>query len=90
MQHNKKGQIEHLGFAVIVAAMLFFCGMLFIAPIEGTIDSARTGLNCTGVGAAAISDGNKITCLAVDAAIPYIMIVILSLAGGYITSKFIL
>ena len=42
-----------------------------------------TGLDCSNV--SAISDGTKLTCLAVDWAVPYYIMLIFAAAGGFIT-----
>ena len=84
--YNKKGAIEQLGLMIITAFMLFMTGMLFVAPIMDSVAPARAGLNCTSP--ATISDGTKMTCLFVDGIVPYFIILILSIAGGAIISKF--
>jgi len=84
--YNKKGAIEQLGLIAITSFMLFMAGMLFVAPIMDSIAPIRTSLECASP--ADISDGAKITCLFVDAVVPYFIILILSIAGGAIISKF--
>ena len=87
--HNK-GQVQNLGFALLIAAMLFFAGSLFVAPLEDSVTTARADLNCTGAGAATISDGNKVTCLVVDAIIPWFLLAVFSIIGGLIASRFLI
>jgi len=82
---NNKGQ---MGISVIIAIMIFLSGMVVINILKPEITLVRsttTGLNCSN--ADSISDGTKLTCLAVDLVIPYFIIIILSAAGGVITSK---
>lgn len=78
--------IEQLGLMVITAFMLFMAGMLFVAPIMDSIAPARASLDCSSP--ADISDGTKVTCLFVDGIVPYFILLILSIAGGAIISKF--
>ena len=84
---NKKGSI---GITVMVSLMFFIIGLTmlnFITP-EITRTQASDVLNCDN--AAAISDGNKLTCLAVDLVVPYFILLVFSTAGGYLTAKFLL
>jgi len=90
---NKIGQARagSMGTAIIVALFLFIVGLMSINFITTEVTTARasvTGLDCANV--AGISDGNKLTCLAVDLVVPYFIILIFSAAGGYITAKFLI
>ena len=82
---NKKGQAI---LPIISAIMIFIVGMLVVNLIKPEITTARssTNLDC---GNTSISDGQMMTCLAVDATIPYYIIIMLSAAGGLITARFI-
>ena len=76
---NKRGQ---MGIAIIIAIMIFLSGMVVINILKPDITLARnvaTGLDCSN--ASAISDGTKLTCLAVDLTIPYFIIIILRLVS---------
>lgn len=82
---NKKGQ--NLFLAVITAVMIFAAGMMFLNHVPDDATLARNvGLDCTNPN---ISDGNKITCIAVDSTIPVVFLAIISLAGGAILSRFV-
>ena len=83
---NKKGQA---GMAIIIAIMIFIVGMSAVNLLKPDVTSLRsaTGLNC--VNSSAISDGTKMTCLAIDATIPWVIITIFAVAGGLVFSKFI-
>lgn len=70
--------------AILVAVMIFSAGMLAMNFVKDDVSIATTSLDCNN---ASISDGNKVTCLAMDAAVPYLFIIILSAAGGLIASK---
>jgi len=85
---NKRG--AGIGIAFIVAIMFFIVGMMMINYLTPEITRTRASnqLNCAD--AAAISDGNKLTCLAVDLVVPYFILIVFSGAGGYITAKFLL
>ncbi len=83
---NKQGQA---GIFIIVAIMIFIVGMVSVNLIKPDVTTLRsaTGLNC--VNASAISDGTKLTCLAVDITIPLILVSIFAVAGSLIITKFI-
>ena len=82
---NNKGQTVF--FSLIFAAMIFFAGMLIIDLIKDDVTTARDGLQCTNM---SISDGAKTTCLIVDFAIPYTFLLVFSLVGGLILSRFLI
>ena len=79
---------QSMGIAVVIAITLFIIGMTVVNILKPEVTSARasTGLNCTGN----ISDGTKLTCLAVDLVIPYFIVIIISAAGGLITARLLL
>ncbi len=83
---NKQGQA---GIFIIVAIMIFIVGMVSVNLIKPDVTTLRsaTGLNC--VNSSAISDGTKLTCLAVDATIPWVLISIFAVTGSLIINKFI-
>lgn len=83
---NNKGQLALVG--LMIGIFIFFIAMAFINPIKEVIDDARDTdqLNCSS---ATISDGKKITCLAIDLILPYFIIIVLAVAGGWISARFI-
>lgn len=84
---NKKGGI---GIAVIVSIMFFIIGLTMVNYITPEVTNARSasvGLDCTNY--SGISDGTKLTCLAIDMAVPYFIILVLSAAGGFLSAKMI-
>ncbi len=83
---NRKGQG---GIFVIIAIMIFIIGMVSVNLIKPDVITLRsaTGLNC--VNASAISDGTKLTCLAVDITIPWVIVSIFAVTGSLIITKFI-
>ena len=85
---NKRG--SGLGIAIIVSITFFIIGLMAINYITPEVTRARlpvTGLDCAN--ATIISDGNKLTCLAVDMAVPYFILLVFSAAIGYVSTKFI-
>lgn len=83
---NNKAQA---GITIIIAIMIFIVGMSAINLLKPEVTSLResTGLNC--VNASAISDGTKLTCLAIDITIPWVIITVFAVAGGLVFTKFI-
>lgn len=83
---NKKAQIQFsLFFSVLVAIMLFIGGMLVVNFIKTDITTARTANTCS----APATDGTKALCLLFDFVIPYFFVLIISVAGGIVTEKFL-
>lgn len=89
---NKRGQT--LGIAVMIAITIFIVGMLAVNFLKPEIDRARgsTQLDCANTAdfPEGISDSTKLTCLVVDVAIPYFIILIFSVAGGLIVARFLI
>ena len=79
---NKRGGL-FLGFTF--AFFFFMFGMLMIPLIEDAITSARTSINCSN--STTITSGNKLVCLGLDAGVPYYIVAILSLIGGFIGNE---
>lgn len=74
--------------ALVVAALLFFFGMLvvnFIKP-DVSIATSSAGLDCDNIN---ISDGAKVTCLGIDLVVPYFIVLVISVAGGFVASRFL-
>lgn len=80
---NKKGSIMLI---VLIAIVFFIFGILIFNLIKPDVTRVRTAteLNCTGT---PDTSGDMVTCLGVDAVIPYFIILILSTAGGYIIDR---
>ena len=72
--------------AIIIALLIFIIGMISINFIKTEVTSARGLIDCT----TPATDGTKLMCLNIDIVIPYIMLVIFSIAGGVITEKFLI
>lgn len=80
---NKKGSSLYL--AVATGIILFMLGMLIIPFIKDSVTDTRTNLQCSTN--SSISDGTKFTCLFVDTAVPYYIIIIISFVGGLIVHE---
>jgi len=89
---NKRAQT--LGISIIIAITIFIVGMTVLNILKPEItrvrDSANLDCQNTADFPAGISDGNKLTCLVADVVVPYFIIIIFSVAGGIITSRFLL
>ena len=85
---NKKG--AGLGIAIIVSIMFFIIGLTMINYITPEVTTARASAALDCANSAGISDGNKLTCLAVDLVVPYFILLVISTAGGYITAKLLI
>lgn len=83
---DKKAQAGGLLLAVLVAFMIFFAGMLLVNFIKTSVTDARTDVNCS----VPATDGTKALCLLFDGVIPYVFVIVLSVAGGLITSRFLI
>ena len=95
MRYDKRGQ--SLGIAIIVAITLFMVGLVSINFLMPEVTTARNSdnLDCSNSTAnnltsKGISDSTKLTCLAVDLAIPYFILLIIASAGGFIVSRFLI
>jgi hypothetical protein len=78
-----------MGFSIVIGIMIFLIGIPIINILKPEIDVARgsSGLDCSNV---SISDGTRLTCLGVDLVIPYFILIVLSVAGGFIAERFLL
>ena len=83
---NKRGQAALLG--LMIGVFIFMFGMIIINPLKDVITEARgeDQLNCSSD---AISDGTKMTCLAVDLLLPYFILAVLATAGGWISARIV-
>ena len=78
---NKRGQT--LGIAIVSVIFFLIIGLTIVNFITPEVDRARIDLNCASPDD--ISDGKKLTCLAVDITVIYwIMIVFSVVIGGII------
>jgi hypothetical protein len=82
---NKKGK---LGIAIISAIFVFIIGMAVINLLMPEIATFRIDMNCAD--ASSISDGTKLLCLVGGIAIPYWILLIVSITIGGIISEVII
>lgn len=82
---NKGGQTVML--SIMFAVVIFIFGALLLNFLPDLVTSARDGLSCSS---STISDGTKLTCLLVDGVVPYYILLLISLVGGILLSRFIL
>ena len=85
---NNRGQT--LGISIIIAITLLIVGLMSINFIRDEVTTVRSdsGLDCSN--ATNISDGTKLTCLAVDLVVPYFIVLIFSVVGGIIIARLFL
>lgn len=76
---NKKGNIY---FGMGMGIFIFIMGMLFLPFILDDIDTSRASLNCSTP--SAITDGAKLTCLAISGLTPYYIWFFISISLGFI------
>lgn len=82
---NNRGQTVFM--SIIFAIMIFMIGMLVVNFFKDEITTARVGLECSD--SANISDGNKLMCLYVGLTLPLFILMILSVVGGILASRFL-
>lgn len=80
---NKKGQ--SMGLAILSFLAVLIIGIMFVNFLMPEVTTFRTAMNCAS--ADTISDGTKLLCLFGDATIPYVIVLIFSLAIGAITAR---
>lgn len=80
---NKKGQSMGLGILSFLAVLII--GLMFVNFLMPEVTTFRTEMSCSS--ADTISDGTKLLCLFGDATIPYVIVLIFSLAIVAITSQ---
>ena len=83
---NKKAQT--LGIAILSAVIVFIIGFMIINFLMPEVNTGRTSLMCSSP--STISDGTKLLCLVMDIAVPYWILLILSVSVGMITDRLLL
>jgi len=71
--------------AILTAIGIFIIGFTMINFLLPEIDTFRIAMGCANV--VSLTDGGKVLCLISDAAIPYFILGIVSLAIGGIISR---
>ena len=83
MFKNKKGTVF---MAIMSALIIFMVGMIVVNFIKPEVSSAYSAATC----AAPATDGTKILCLVVDFALPYFIVLVLSITGGLLIDRFLI
>ncbi len=85
---NNKGE-STLALGIVSAIFIFIIGVMVISLFQDEITEVRdpSKLDCTNV--SGISDGTKLTCLLFDITIPYFFLMIFSISGGVIITRFL-
>lgn len=84
---NKKAQLGGLTIVLIIFIFLIGFGVLNVIKPEVSTARGADGFNC--INASAITDGTKLTCLAVDITIPLIVWGLISLFAGIKVGRFV-
>jgi hypothetical protein len=86
MAMNNHGQAAMVG--LMIGVFIFLLGMGFIDPMRDVITEVRASdqLDCDN---SSITDGAKMTCLAVDLTLPYFILIVLATAGAWVSAKII-
>ena len=80
---SKRGQT--LGITLVALIFVFIIGMMTINFLFDEVSNFRVNLNCAAP--AAISDGTKLLCLAVDTTIPYWIFLMFAITIGAIAAR---
>ena len=71
--------------AILLALAIFIVGFTLLNFLLPEVTTFRADIGCGTV--ATLSDGGKVLCLIGDGIIPYVVVAIISLAFGVITSR---
>jgi len=82
---NKRGQVALVGLMIGIFVILF--AVIAISPLADVVESqlSASALDCDN---SSITDGAKMTCLALDLTVPYFFVTVIALAGAYMTAKY--
>jgi len=80
---NNRGQSLALG--IMSAIFVFIVGMMFLNFLMPEVATTRIALDCSN--AAGITDGTKLVCLAIGTSVIYWIVLVFSLAIGFITAR---
>lgn len=80
---NSKGQT--MGLAILSFLAVLIIGLMFVNFLLPEVTNFRVDMSCAS--ADTISDGTKLLCLFGDATVPYVIVLIVSLAVGAITVR---
>lgn len=74
-----------MGLAILSFLAVLIIGLMFVNFLLPEVTTFRTDMSCSS--ADTISDGTKLLCLFGDATVPYVIVLIISLGIGAITSR---
>ena len=80
---NNKGQT--MGLAILSFLAVLIVGLTLVNFLMPEVTTFRADMSCASVDT--ISDGTKLLCLFGDATVPYVIVLIVSLAIGGITAR---
>lgn len=83
---NCRGQ--SLGISIMSSIFVLIIGLMMVNFLMPEINDFRTNMLCAYPDS--ISDGTKLLCLVTDAAIPYWIVLVLSVVIGLITARLLL
>jgi len=83
---NKKAQ--SLGLSIMGFLLVILVGFMAVNFLMPEVNEARVNLDCSN--ATGIEDGNKLLCLVADIVIPYWIWIVLAIAIGWVTARFVL
>ena len=81
MKYNKRGSAF---FGVVIAITIWTLSVLFIPFLMDDVTTFRDAMSCSS---SDISGGTMLSCLAGDAAIPYLILFFISLSFGFIAGR---
>ena len=81
---NNRGQVALVGLMIGIFVILF--AVISISSLADVVEEQLDAnhLDCEN---SSITDGAKMTCLALDLTIPYFFLTVIALAGAYMTAK---
>lgn len=79
---NKKANIFR---SIFITLFIYVSGILILSFLLDDIISTRLALDCTNT--AAISDGVKLTCLAIGGVTPYFLWFLISISLGFVIGR---
>lgn len=74
-----------MGLAILSFLAVLVIGLMFVNFLMPEVTTFRADMSCASVDT--ISDGNKLLCLFGDATVPYVIVLIVGLGIGAITSR---
>jgi hypothetical protein len=83
---NNKGQMISIFFLMMIGVIMFILAFALAPPLKNSADSSRANMNCSN---SSISTDKKVTCGVTDITTPFVVLVILGLAGAAFGAKLV-